>query len=172
MPGAKEDAELTRRRAKENRGKEAMAHGGKPVPRKAVTTMAEVLVVDDDAATRDIVRLILEDAGYTALETADQPHALEVLQTFPRPLVVLLDLTMISRRADGEAVLRAAQADPHLARHCYVVLTAHSETRFNHALRDLLAATCLEVVAKPFNMDDLLDAVQRAQQHLATRMPQ
>ncbi len=140
------------------------------MPRKAVATMTDVLVVDDDAATRDIVRLILEDAGYAVLEAASRPRALEMLQTFPRPLVVLLDLMMISRGADGETVLRAAQADPHLAQHCYVVMTAHSETRFTPALRELLAATCLEVVAKPFNMDDLLDAVQRAQQHLATRM--
>jgi CheY-like chemotaxis protein len=56
---------------------------------------ARVLVVDDDALTREVFALLLQDAGY-AVETADSGDAaLFYLQTaYPRPEVVLADLQM------------------------------------------------------------------------------
>jgi CheY-like chemotaxis protein len=56
---------------------------------------ARVLVVDDDALTREVFALLLQNAGYT-VETADSGDAaLHHLQTaHPRPEVVLADLQM------------------------------------------------------------------------------
>ncbi len=54
-----------------------------------------VLVVDDDALSREVFALLLQDAGYV-IETADSGDAalLHLQSAHPRPEVVLADLQM------------------------------------------------------------------------------
>jgi DNA-binding response OmpR family regulator len=52
-----------------------------------------VLVVDDDAPTRDLVEILLTDEGFTVDCTADAVTALESLTERP-PDVILLDIMM------------------------------------------------------------------------------
>ena len=54
---------------------------------------APVLVVDDDATLRELLRRILENAGYTVVEAENGRVALERLRTMA-PGVILLDLMM------------------------------------------------------------------------------
>ena len=54
---------------------------------------APVLVVDDDATLRELLRRILEGAGYTVVEAENGRVALERLRTL-EPGVILLDLMM------------------------------------------------------------------------------
>ena len=66
---------------------------------------ARVLVVDDDALSREVFALLLQDAGY-AVETADSGDAaLLYLQTAHPPDVVLADLQMPGT-AGSELALR------------------------------------------------------------------
>lgn len=118
----------------------------------------EILVVDDDNAIRETLCLVLEDEGYTVADAADGHAALRILRSTPYPLVVLLDQCMPV--LDGAGVLRAAAADRALAHgHSFILLTASagalegSEREFG----PLLAG----VVAKPFDLDTLLDTVAR-----------
>lgn len=129
--------------------------------------MTHVLMVDDDDELRSVMRMVLEDAGHTMLEATDGAQAEGLLRAAGQPLVVLLDLALPHTR-DG-AILRAIQAEPELARHCYVAVTALTIPRLTPELRHLLAAVCFEVVAKPFDVDDVLEAVQRADRQLAAR---
>ncbi len=52
-----------------------------------------VLVVDDDAAIRTVVRWQLDDAGYRVVEADDGPTALRRIQD-DRPALVVLDLSL------------------------------------------------------------------------------
>ncbi|MBP7831127.1 MAG: response regulator [Kiritimatiellae bacterium] len=52
-----------------------------------------LLVVDDEMAVREIVRVILQRWGYTVEEAADGPEALRLIEARP-PDLILLDLTM------------------------------------------------------------------------------
>lgn len=52
-----------------------------------------VLVVDDDAAIRTVVRWQLHDAGFRVVEADDGPSALRRIQS-ERPALVVLDLAM------------------------------------------------------------------------------
>ena len=54
---------------------------------------ARILVVDDDADVRGLVRELLERAGATVREAADGREALRVLYDV-RPEVIVLDVTM------------------------------------------------------------------------------
>ena len=61
-----------------------------------------VLIVDDDADIRDMMRMFLETDGYRVIAAADGQDALQQLQR-ARPGVVVLDLTMPDM--DGEEFL-------------------------------------------------------------------
>ncbi|MGH2517869.1 MAG: response regulator, partial [Ktedonobacterales bacterium] len=95
--------------------------------------MVRVLIVDDDADTRDVLRLVLEDANYDVVaETADGIETLAALRAGGAPQVVLLDLDL--PRLDGLGVLNAVVADPALAaRYAFVLLTAVSQRRYQAA---------------------------------------
>ncbi len=119
--------------------------------------MARVLVVDDDQDIRDVVRFILEDAGYEVLDTGDGESALRTLRDSPTPLIALLDLLM--PRPNGLDVLTEIIADPALKqRHAYILLTAD-----NNVLRDqaepLLTQLSAPTIIKPFDVDKLLETV-------------
>jgi len=81
-----------------------------------------ILVVDDDAAIRAMLRRILEPAGYQILEAADGLAALEQIEA-ERPDLILLD--MIMPRLDGWGVLRALQQSPPLATIPVVLVSGH-----------------------------------------------
>lgn len=132
----------------------------------------QVLVADDEEALRESMRMLLEDAGYPVIEAADGRGTLDTLRFSPKPLVVLLDLVMPQH---GQHVLDAIAADPTLAtRHIYVVCTARvtsdgqllpADARQVAQMLDL-AGTRLRLVPKPFDIDDLLEAVDEAARDL------
>src|SRR5690242_5162329 len=53
-----------------------------------------ILVVDDDSATRFLVRSILEIAGHKVIEAPHGPAALQLISPEHVPDVVVTDLTM------------------------------------------------------------------------------
>jgi CheY-like chemotaxis protein len=125
---------------------------------------AGVLVVDDDRAIRETLRFMLEDADYDVRDAADGVAALDVLRASRQPLVVLLDLMM--PRLDGTGVLRTVSEERQLAtRHAYIVVTANMQA-FTPAFTSLLSWLDAEVMRKPFDMDVLLDQVDRAARRL------
>ena len=125
-----------------------------------------VLVVDDDRAIRETLRFMLEDADYAVSDAPDGMAALDILRASRRPLVVLLDLMM--PRLDGAGVLRAVGADKRLATaHAYIVVTANLQA-FTPALTSLLSCVDAEILRKPFDIDVLLDQVDRAARRLST----
>jgi CheY-like chemotaxis protein len=72
----------------------------KPIDRERLTTVLKqhrrdrpVLVVDDDASVRQLLRRMLEPEGYVVVEAEDGRAALERLRDVS-PSVVLLDLMM------------------------------------------------------------------------------
>ena len=68
-----------------------------------------VLVVDDDADWRQLLRLCLDDLGYQTLEASNGKEALETLSKQPCS-VMLLDMRM--PEMSGEEVLERLPEDP------------------------------------------------------------
>ena len=126
-----------------------------------------VLVVDDDRAIRETLRMALEDEGYAVLEAADGLVALELLRSHVVPMVVLLDLRM--PRLDGVEVLREVAGSAELSgRNAYALVTANGHTLDTSADR-VLTHLGAPVIAKPFDLDDLLEMVERMARRLARR---
>jgi CheY-like chemotaxis protein len=83
-----------------------------------------VLVVDDHADTRRVVRWMVERWGYRVLEAADGRQAFEVAAE-SRPALILMDLTM--PRADGFDAIRSIRADADLAPTPIIAVTAYDK---------------------------------------------
>ena len=127
------------------------------------TSPAQVLVVDDDLDIRVTLRMALEDEGYDVIEASDGIAALRALRASTKPMVVLLDLMM--PRLDGEGVLAQVLDDHQLTQHYYLLVTAKHNV-MPESLRALLGRLAVPVLAKPLDLDQLLDVVAAASSHL------
>ena len=108
-----------------------------------------VLVVEDFADNRFMMRKLLEMSGYEVVEAVDGKEAVEVAES-TRPDLILMDLSL--PRLDGlDATLRIRELDG-LRRVPIVAVSAHDTNDF-HA--DALAAGCNEYVTKPIDFDEL-----------------
>lgn len=121
------------------------------------TLCRRILVVDDEATVREVVRQYLEIEGYCVLPAADGLEALRVAATTP-PDLVILDLTLPGM--DGFEVcrrLRIGSAVPIL------MLTARAEDA------DKLAGFTVgtdDYLTKPFNPRELVARVQAIMRRL------
>jgi CheY-like chemotaxis protein len=87
---------------------------------------AQVLVVDDDPKTRDMLRRTLQKAGWTVAEAANGCEAIETLER-SKPALILLDLMMPGM--DGFEVLERLQADETWREVPVIIVTAKDLTR-------------------------------------------
>ena len=110
-----------------------------------------ILIAEDNSDLREVLVDALTDAGYEVGETSNGLEALERAEAW-LPDAILLDLMMPAM--DGADFLRVRRERPFLARVPVMVLTAHP---FHHRMLDGLGATV--VIRKPYNLDELLDAV-------------
>jgi len=121
-----------------------------------------VLVIEDDADVRSVIRRSLEDEGYVVLEAADGESGLDLIGAYAGPLdVVLTDLEM--PRINGMAVAEVLGVfRPLLA----VVCMSGGLSPIDLAER--LSSTSVAFLAKPFSPEDLTrvvaDALGRAQE--------
>jgi CheY-like chemotaxis protein len=126
---------------------------------------ATVFVVEDDDAIRTVVREALEDEGYTVCVAGDGRPVVDRLRTSPVGMLVLLDLQM--PHVDGIKVLEAVCQDVALiSRHAFVIMTAYSGRTLPLPLIKIFEAHEIPIVRKPFDLNDLLNVVQRAEQKL------
>jgi CheY-like chemotaxis protein len=113
-----------------------------------------VLVVEDEDAIREVMADVLEDRGFRVVSASNGAEALKCLEVW-RPDAVVLDLLMpvmhgwafmetYYERTGGAAIpIVVVSVNPALPR---------SFERFG----------VRRIIAKPFNVDDLLDAVRDA----------
>ncbi len=87
--------------------------------------MATILIADDDARIRLLLRSILRGEGHAVVEAADGEAALAAVRAH-RPAVAVLDVQMPGR--SGLDVCRALRADPQL-RGIGVVIVSATATR-------------------------------------------
>lgn len=131
------------------------------------THMPRVLVVDDDPTIRETITFVLSDAGYETLEAADGAAALDILRNSSDHLVVVLDLIMPGLSGFG-ILTRGALSKHPASRHSYIVCTAQASSpeRIGTHFADLLQRLNIPFLARPFDMDALLQAVEESSRHL------
>ena len=124
--------------------------------------MVRILIAEDDADTRHALHSLLEDAGYDVIEAADGATALAVLESSPHPLVALLDYRMPALNGTG-VVAALADADGQLqTQHALVLLTAADTRVLGETFTNLFPDQPVPILAKPFDLDVVLETVARA----------
>lgn len=115
------------------------------------TPVKKVLIVEDQADIRELVRVTLEFEAYELQEAADGPTALDTAQRF-KPDLVLLDV-MMPGGMDGYEVCKRIKASPDLRRTKVIMLTAKGQKADLAAGK---AAGADEYLVKPFSPLDLM----------------
>jgi cyclic di-GMP phosphodiesterase len=114
-----------------------------------------ILLVDDDAAIRDLITSMLSGSGYDCRAVSNAVAALALLQTDVKFALVLSDLAM--EGMDGLALLeRVRKLDPQLP---VVMVTAVHDISVALAT---IRAGAYDYLLKPFERDQLLVTVRRA----------
>ncbi len=85
--------------------------------------MSKVLIAEDNAVNRELLRELLEARGYTVVEACDGEEALRVIDQ-AQPDILLLDIGMPV--LDGFGVVRALRANPRLAALPVLAVTAYA----------------------------------------------
>jgi CheY-like chemotaxis protein len=107
-----------------------------------------ILIIEDDIATRDALTECLRDHGYQVTCASDGFEALDLLQTMPRPDLILLDLML--PQMDGWDFRATQKRDPALSGIPVVALSAVGW------LVDVDAS-----LRKPVRVEELLETVDR-----------
>jgi CheY-like chemotaxis protein len=119
-----------------------------------------VLIVDDDEAIRESLRVVLEDEGYRVVEAPDGLTGLEVLHGLGTPAVVLTNHTM--PRLDGPGLINTIVEDTALAEHCALIYMTASNRILPSTLSEQLHALQAPVLRKPFDLDALINQIEAA----------
>ncbi len=117
---------------------------------------ATVLIADDDAAIRQMLVTMFDEAGYETIVAPDGRTAV-ALTRINQPDVVLLDVSM--PRLDGLAACRAIKSDPRTAHIPVLLLTAFAQVE---AKVQGLDAGATDYITKPFDLPELLARLRSA----------
>jgi two-component system, cell cycle response regulator DivK len=115
--------------------------------------MAYILLVEDTFDNRTIAELILRDAGHVVTSVADGESGMAAAAAL-HPDLILMDLALPF--VDGWEATRRLKANPTTRDIPVVAFTAHVLEEDAERAR---AAGCAAVVAKPFEIDTLLDQI-------------
>lgn len=115
--------------------------------------MKQILIVEDKATSRELLRVVLEGQGYGVIEAKDGEEALQQLRAATLDLV-LLDLQIPIR--NGYDVLQKIRSDDRLAHLPVVALTASA---MQGDREKALAAGFTSYIAKPVGPAQLRELV-------------
>lgn len=116
-----------------------------------------VLVVDDTAAIRMLLRVNLELEGFVVEEAGDGRSCLERLRDRSRPRPDLVTLDAVMEPGDGWSTVREIRRDPALADLPVVMITA-SVQGYQRARAESAGVDAF--VPKPFDPEAVVDLVR------------
>jgi len=115
---------------------------------------ALILIIDDDADTRDMLRAALAGAEMQPMMAQDGAAALEILRA-TTPDLILLDAVMPD--PDGFETCARIKAIPEVSHIPVMFMTGLTESE--HVVRALNGG-CVDYVTKPVNLDELIARIR------------
>ena len=114
-----------------------------------------ILLADDNAPSRELMREILEACGYDVAEASNGREALDLIRKSP-PDIVLLDLQMPVM--DGFAVIHAVRSDERLRLLTVIALTASAMLGDRERA---IAAGFDSYIAKPISLENVRNQIRQ-----------
>ena len=117
--------------------------------------MIRILVAEDNAVNRELLRELLEVRGYRVLEACNGQEALRMIEE-TKPELLLLDIGMPV--LDGFGVIRKIRENPRLAPLPVVAVTAYA---MRGDREKILASGFDGYLSKPLNPSSLTEELDR-----------
>lgn len=133
-------------------------HGTEPDQAWEDLSPSAILVVDDEASVRQVVGRCLERAEYRTLSAGTLAEARQALQR-EDIVVVLSDITLAHGESGLELLAEVRRDHPEVL---VILMTAHSDERF---AVEAVQRGAYDYLTKPFSIQTLVAAVQRAVAH-------
>ncbi len=117
--------------------------------------MIRILIAEDNAVNRELLRELLEARGYAVFEACNGQEALQMIE-HSLPELLLLDIGMPV--LDGFAVIRRIRENPHLAMLPVVAVTAYA---MRGDREKILGSGFDGYLSKPLNPSSLTAELER-----------
>jgi CheY-like chemotaxis protein len=117
-----------------------------------------ILIVEDNMDTYELIRFILERNGYITFLAMNGRDGMNAARK-QKPDLILMDLSL--PEMDGWEAARRIKTDPQTASIPLIAVTAHV---LPGDRQRALEAGCSDYVAKPIDLAELVEAVNRALQ--------
>ena len=117
--------------------------------------MSKILIAEDNAVNRELLRELLEARGYSVREACNGQEALQAIED-SIPDILLLDIGM--QVLDGYAVVRKIRETPRLAKLPVLGVTAYA---MQGDRENILSSGFDGYLSKPVNAKALNDELER-----------
>src|SRR4051812_31265715 len=114
--------------------------------------MAQILVIEDDDSIRQLISLVLTDAGHTIVEAVNGREGLVAAESMA-PNLVITDLVMPEKEGI-ETIIELRRKYPDLR-----IIAMSGGNRASNYLDLASKLGAMRTLAKPFKLDALLQAV-------------
>jgi len=121
---------------------------------KTEKTKSEILIIDDEKDTANLIKLYLEDKGFKTIVALNGPDGVNLAKE-KRPDLILLDLRMPGM--DGFSVMKVLKMDKETEKIPVIILTGHDTKGYREKCL-MLGAT--EYMTKPFTEDDITKEIE------------
>lgn len=115
--------------------------------------MKKILVIDDDKGIQEALRAVLEYGNYEVLIAGDEVEAFKIAEK-DHPDLILLDLLLSGQ--DGKEIAKKLKSHNKTHKIPIIMLSAHPD-----AIKASAEGGADEFIAKPFEMNDLLEKVNK-----------
>src|SRR3989339_177906 len=120
-----------------------------------------ILIVDDEASHRMMLRAVLKEDGYAVAEASDGTEAVAAVENEAFD-VILLDIRMTSM--DGiEALAEIRKLSPHVP---VLIMTAYASVK---TAVEALKAGAFDYLTKPLDIEELKILIEKALEHYHLR---
>ncbi|MBI4067654.1 response regulator [Candidatus Gottesmanbacteria bacterium] len=112
-----------------------------------------ILIIDDDLEILEVIKIVLEEKGYEVTTLSDGNSLTQKLQ-LNIPDLILLDIWMSG--IDGPEIAKSLKSDEKTKKIPIIMISANNE-----GARLAKEVQAEEFLAKPFDIDDLLNIVNK-----------
>lgn len=112
-----------------------------------------ILIAEDDHAIIEVIKIILEDAGYITIGVSDGKSIVDIAMQ-QKPALILLDIWISGE--NGEEIAKKLKSTKNTRHIPIVMISANNETE-----QIAKKAGVKDFLQKPFNMEDLIAIVRK-----------
>ncbi len=113
----------------------------------------KILIAEDDSAILEVVKILLENDGYTIITTESEERIFEILLEDP-PDLILLDIWLSGH--DGGKIAKELKSNDRTKHVPIIMMSANNQTE-----KITKESGADGFLLKPFNIDDLLHIVRK-----------